>query len=174
MRKRPWSSVTTIFAYLVGRSSVSAMTHTPACGFAGPRLATPRTTPLMLLAEGWLWVLEGRDFPAFLAATALPAARTRMRRIVVVFIVPRLSLKYSAEPGEREPGGEQDEHPGHGGEDGADLGLLRLEDEARVEALVHLLQVGRAARVEVLAARDIGDVLQRLFVEPHAHRPALD
>src|SRR5690348_10917937 len=85
MRKRPWSSVTTIFAYLVGRSSVSAITQTPACGFAGPRLATPRTTPLMLLVE----TFEGADFlDDFFAPAAFPAATTRMtRRIVVLFIV---------------------------------------------------------------------------------------
>src|SRR5688500_8779687 len=36
MRYRPWSSVTTILANFVGRSEVSAITHTPASGPLAP------------------------------------------------------------------------------------------------------------------------------------------
>src|ERR1700756_884633 len=46
MTKRPWSSVTTTFAYLVGRSLVSAMIQTPA---SGP--FSPSTCPPMSWAE---------------------------------------------------------------------------------------------------------------------------
>src|SRR5574338_1143206 len=92
MRNRPFSSVMTIFAYFVGRSSVSAMTQTPACGFAGPRRATPFTMPLMLLAESFALGVAGAVF--FRVAAAAPSAASvrevrRRRRIVVLFIVRR-------------------------------------------------------------------------------------
>ena len=64
------------------------------------------------------------------------------------------------------------EHRGRGGEQRGDLGLLLLEEEPGVEVLVDLLQVGGGARVEVFAAGQVGDRLQRLLVEAHAHRPA--
>src|SRR5262249_62204216 len=41
MRLRPCSWVTTIFANLVGRSLVSAITQTPACGPLGPVTRPP-------------------------------------------------------------------------------------------------------------------------------------
>src|SRR5215472_14772990 len=43
MTKRPWSSVTTILANLVGRSVVSAITQTPASGPFGPLTTPPRS-----------------------------------------------------------------------------------------------------------------------------------
>src|SRR6516162_9519660 len=43
MTKRPSSSVTTIFANLVGRSVVSAITQTPASGPFGPLTTPPRS-----------------------------------------------------------------------------------------------------------------------------------
>src|SRR5919206_79704 len=43
MTKRPRSSVTTIFANFVGRSVVSAMTHTPASGPFGLVTTPPRS-----------------------------------------------------------------------------------------------------------------------------------
>src|SRR5262245_25666355 len=51
MRKRPRSSVTTVFAYLVGRSVVSAITQTPASGPPGPVTTPPRSLPPTVTPE---------------------------------------------------------------------------------------------------------------------------
>src|SRR5690349_2526283 len=60
MRYRPRSSVTTILAKRVGRSVVSAMTHTPASGPFGPE-----TTPRILLLSSEATATEvAADCPA--------------------------------------------------------------------------------------------------------------
>src|ERR1700727_4054019 len=71
MTKRPLSSVTTIFAYLVGRSFVSAMIQTPA---SGP--FSPTTCPPMSWAE--ILTLAARTAPPCSSANALtPVAINR-------------------------------------------------------------------------------------------------
>src|SRR5687767_3209662 len=70
MRYRPWSSVTTILANFVGRSEVSAITHTPA---SGP--LAPVTTPAM--SSGSIAVPPG-------AGRALPTAQSSAEAATVV------------------------------------------------------------------------------------------
>src|SRR4051812_43712315 len=82
-------------------------------------------------------------------------------------------LQNAVEPGERERRREQHEERGAGGEEGADLALLRLHHQAGVHRLVDLLEIRRIAGVEVLAARQVGDRAQRLLVQTHVHRPAV-
>src|SRR5579863_784956 len=76
MTKRPWSSVTTIFANLVGRSLVSAMIQTPA---SGP--FSPVTCPPMSWAE--ISTLAARTAPPCSSANALtPVAINRFNFMV--------------------------------------------------------------------------------------------
>src|SRR6516165_10057227 len=52
MTERPWSSVTTILANLVGRSVVSAITQTPASGPFGPLTTPPISLSPMVTPAG--------------------------------------------------------------------------------------------------------------------------
>src|SRR5687768_14341252 len=52
MRYRPWSSVTTILANFVGRSEVSAITHTPASGPLAPVTTPAMSSPSIVVAPG--------------------------------------------------------------------------------------------------------------------------
>src|SRR5438067_937463 len=79
----------------------------------------------------------------------------------------RAALHHSAEPGHRQARGHDHQQRGGGGEQAADLGLFLLDDEPRAERLVDLLEIVGGAGVEVLGAREIGDLLERVFVEPH-------
>src|SRR5436190_9942584 len=87
MTKRPLSSVTTTFEYLVGRSPVSAITQTPASGPFGPI-----TTPLM--SEG----------PAKAGTLKSNAART-----LAVFIIssPRYGMQDANISGRQQAGNEK-------------------------------------------------------------------
>src|SRR5580692_2870894 len=95
MRYRPWSSVTTIFTNLVGRSLVSAITHTPA---SGPfELAT---TPAMSAFP----TLTAAAFPParILGSQALnSAARPRIRIpgrevLLLIFVLLRVGHRKEA------------------------------------------------------------------------------
>src|SRR5262245_25867179 len=61
------------------------------------------------------------------------------------------ALKDPVEPEEREERREERRQRRRGDDDRGDLGLLLLEAEPGVERLVDLLQIGRVARVVVLA-----------------------
>src|SRR5581483_3578300 len=84
------------------------------------------------------------------------------------------SLQNAVEPGERQQPGDEHQARRRSGEEGADLGLLGLHHQARIHRLVDLFQVGRTARVKVVAAGQVGDGAQRLLVQAHVHRPAVE
>src|SRR5204863_94265 len=66
------------------------------------------------------------------------------------------------------------ERGGGGGEEGGDLGLFALQDELRRQRVVDLLQLRAAGGLAVLGVGEAGDRLQRLFVEHHVDRVAVD
>src|SRR5262245_45086134 len=59
------------------------------------------------------------------------------------------------------------------GKQGADLHVFFLQYELGVQGLVNLSQIRCGARVKILAAGQVGDRLERLLIETHAHRPTL-
>src|SRR5262249_53944459 len=81
-----------------------------------------------------------------------------------------MALEDTAEPGRRKPGGEDQERGGRGGEERGELGLLARERKLGRQALVDLLQLGAARRVEVFGVGELRDGLERLLVEHHVDR----
>src|SRR5262245_57679443 len=70
MGERPGSSVTTILEYFVGRSVVSAMTHTPASGPLGPVTVPAISLPPALPSEP-IWAAQAASSAASAAAAML-------------------------------------------------------------------------------------------------------
>src|ERR1019366_2764557 len=88
MTKRPLSSVTTILAYLVGRSLVSAMTQTPASGPCAPVTVPPISSASMAI---WLAAPNAGEIlvspcPATRAMPAMPAKRMRVFNRIAGFL----------------------------------------------------------------------------------------
>src|SRR6476646_5193091 len=77
MRYRPWSSVTTILANFVGRSVVSAITHTPASGPLALVTTPPRSDEPMLTPGGALDCAESGAGSALRAAAMTIAVALR-------------------------------------------------------------------------------------------------
>ena len=61
-----------------------------------------------------------------------------------------------------------------GGEEEAHLGLLALEDELRIQAVVDLLEILRRTAWKYSPRVTSAIALQRLFVEPDVDRPSLE
>src|SRR5258706_15869601 len=83
MTNRPLSSVTTILAYLVGSSVVSAITQTPASGPCAPvtvppiSLAPTETAPCSALHTGELMPSQGAANPNVAAGSLKHPTRTK-------------------------------------------------------------------------------------------------
>src|SRR4051812_14143370 len=73
-------------------------------------------------------------------------------------------LREAAEPGESEAGSDEEEHDGAAREPRRDLTLLGHLAEMRSEVAVHRAQLLSRRRSEELAARLVGDGLQRVGV----------
>src|SRR5919108_1378358 len=103
MTYRPWSSVTTILAYLVGSSVVSATTHTPASGPLGPR-TTPPMSSLSMATCVACWAAS-RLGPAVSAVAKARTATLRYEaRIVSMLSSLRISRPQGAEWRKGSPG----------------------------------------------------------------------
>src|SRR5215813_13449821 len=104
MTKRPWSSVTTILAYLVGSSVVSAMTQIPASGPLGP-VTTP---PMSSLSISTAACCAPAGAGTATAIAAMPMAATVQYRACrkVIDVLPDAALRlYSlADQGSAEGG----------------------------------------------------------------------
>src|SRR3954463_5512602 len=90
MRYRPWSSVTTIFANLVGRSVVSAITHTPASGPPAPLTVPPRSAWPTVIPGGELgcWADTLENGAAADAAMPIAAALRQSLPLIVIVRAP--------------------------------------------------------------------------------------
>src|SRR5215813_6920838 len=89
MRYRPWSSVTTVLLILVGRSVVSAITHTPASGPFGPRTTPPiSVAPTLTVAGCCATTVVGATPNARAMATA---ATPKYKLFCVFMLSPPLS-----------------------------------------------------------------------------------
>src|SRR5689334_17190369 len=119
MRKRPWSSVTTILAYLVGRSLVSAITHTPA---SGP--LAPVTVPAMSLAPAEPSPCGALMQAATIAATAAAQAAAQIERVLFMLSPGLIGA----------PRGRRDEYSPSGGAAPASVERLQLDDRRAVVA----------------------------------------
>src|SRR4029450_582061 len=127
-----------------------------------------------------LWILSSWLPEVLMRGRSLPGSAVILRRFSGAENGSRPAagerafweLKDPVEPEERQRRRNQRQHRGGGGEQRSDFRFLLFEEELRVEVLVDLLEFDRVASVEVLAARYVGDRLQRLLVETHAHRPS--
>src|SRR5262249_37028372 len=96
MTKRPWSSVTTILAYLVGSSVVSAITQAPASGPFAP-LTTPPMSSLSISTAACC-APAGAGRATAIVAMPIAAAgenRTCRRLILSSLQCPGLSCPFS-------------------------------------------------------------------------------
>src|SRR5262245_30393346 len=96
MTKRPWSSVTTILAYLVGSSVVSAITQTPASGPFAPVTTPPMSS--LSISTAACCALAGAGTATAIAAMPIAAAvenRTCRRFILSSLQCPELSCPFS-------------------------------------------------------------------------------
>src|ERR1700736_1946247 len=100
MTKRPSSSVTTILAYLVGRSVVSAITHTPASGPFGPRTTPPMSVAPMLTAGALCWApTDVGAGPSASARASAAAPRYNPRFVVVMSFLHVLHFRGGTQTG---------------------------------------------------------------------------
>src|SRR5262245_27153989 len=96
MTYRPWSSVTTDLAYLVGSTVVSAITHTPASGPFALR-TTPPMSSLSMATSAACWAGSRLGAPVSSTAMARAAALKYSGLVVGMVILPwgRVEQGYS-------------------------------------------------------------------------------
>src|SRR5215831_17125933 len=109
MRYRPRSSVTTIFANLVGRSVVSAITQTPASGPFGPLTTPPRSLSPTVTPAGAVCCAASRAGKT-VCNRAAPIAATLKHRLAFGLIDALLArLGVTAPAGDLRSGSRADE-----------------------------------------------------------------
>src|SRR3990172_3915969 len=78
------------------------------------------------------------------------------------------------EPEQGKRAGDEQEHGGEAGESGRDLSLLGLEDQAGAQVLIDIEEAGFAVRFEIAGVRLVGDVFERLLVQPHTNGTSIE
>src|SRR5688500_13515390 len=94
MRYRPWPSVTTILANFVGRSEVSAITHTPASGPVAPLTTPAMSSPSIVVPPGARRALQA-------AQSSAEPATAKSALVVFILAVPLMIFAASHDQSRR-------------------------------------------------------------------------